>query len=316
MRSTLTSQPATLRAAAPSPRAGVFSIDLEDFAQLSCFYRTGAVPDVSADIDRQMDAVLATLAEHDVRATFFVLAMVASRRPDIVRRVHEAGHEVATHGSGHVQAFRQSRAEFKADVGDSIKILEDIIGEPVLGYRAPIFSIGRENLWALDVLAELGLVYDSSIFPVRLSRYGIDGFDPLPRPYALPEGGRLVEIPLLVVQYGRRRYPVAGGGYLRLMPQMLLRKVVDIVGRAGQQFTLYLHPYEFDPERLDVARSIPRERRIPAVKRALLNAKRNLWRKSIIKKVRWLCRNVRFTTYAELARQVASQQEPRSLISQ
>jgi len=291
----------------------VFSIDLEDFAQLVCWSVAGTIPDVTRDLDRQMDTVLSLLEEHKLRGTFFVLGMVASRRPDIVRRVHAAGHEIATHGTNHVQAFRQTRAEFKADVGDSVKLLSDLTGRPVLGYRAPQFSIVRANLWALDLLAELGLQYDSSIFPMRLPRYGIDGFDPLPQVYQLAGGGRIVEIPLSILQRAGRRLPIAGGGYLRLMPQFVLRRAVKAMGRAGQTFTLYLHPYEFDPQPLDVGRTLSSEH-MPALRRALLNAKWNLRRRSIIAKVHWMCRNMRFTTYTHLAQHVLATQQPRPLI--
>ncbi len=284
--------------------AGAFSIDLEDFSQLTCRDATGITPDCSPDIDRQVDAILSILSEHGVRGTFFSLGMLGSRRPDIIRRIQRCGHEMASHGTAHVAASRQSRAEFKADVEDSLKLLADITGERVLGYRAPAFSIGRANLWALDVLAELGLMYDSSVFPMRMRRYGIDGFDPSPRHYSLPEGGRLVEIPLLPWRRGSRNVPVAGGGYLRLMPRRTLRSAVESFGRAGQCYTLYLHPYEFDPRPLDVARSFPSDRPMPALKRGLLNAKWNLRRSTIVDKVRRLCRNVRFGTYADLAQRI------------
>jgi polysaccharide deacetylase family protein (PEP-CTERM system associated) len=292
----------------------VFSIDLEDFSQLTCRDATGVVPPASPELDRQMDVLLGLLAEHGVRGTFFTLGMLAEHRPDIVKRVHAAGHEIASHGSAHFQVFRQSRAAFRRDVGDSLRRLEDLTGARVLGYRAPIFSIVRENLWALDVLAELGLEYDSSIFPVRTDRYGIDGFDPRPGVYELPEGGRLTEIPLAVWERGRRRYPVAGGGYLRLMPAFVMRSVAHAIGRAGRSFTLYLHPYEFDPGRLDVGRSFPPDRQLAPLKRRLLNFKWNLRRASIVQKVRALCRMMRFTTYAELARVTVASVAPRRLV--
>ncbi len=295
--------------AAASPR-GVFSIDLEDFAQLTCRDATGVVPGPSPELDGQMDALLGLLAEHGVRGTFFTLGMLAEHRPDVVKRVCAAGHEIASHGSEHIQAFRQSREQFTRDVGDSVKRLSDLSGTAVLGYRAPIFSIVRENIWALDVLAALGLQYDSSVFPMRTDRYGIAGFDPLPRVYALPEGGRLTEIPLVVWNVAGGRLPVAGGGYLRLMPAFAMRSAVRAVAGSGQVFTLYLHPYEFDPRPLDVARSFPPERSMPGWKRGLLNFKWNLRRGTIIDKVRWMCRNMRLTTYAELARETAARESP------
>lgn len=297
----------------PAVRRGVFSIDLEDFAQLTCRDATGIVPRASAELDRQMDTLLGVLDECGVRGTFFALGMLAAQRPDIVRRVHAAGHEIGTHGTQHIQAFRQSRDEFRRDVAESVQRLADLTSERIAGYRAPIFSIVRENLWALDVLAELGLTYDSSIFPMRTGRYGIDGFDPRPGVYDLPEGGRLTEIPLVFWQPGGRRVPVAGGGYLRLLPQFVLRWALDALDRTGQAFTLYLHPYEFDPGPLDVARSFPPDRRMSPLRRAALNFKWNLRRGSIVQKVRWLCHMMSFTTYGALAQQTAAQVAPRPL---
>jgi polysaccharide deacetylase family protein (PEP-CTERM system associated) len=292
---------------------GVFSIDLEDFSQLTCRDATGVVPPPSPELDRQMDVLLELLSEEGVRGTFFTLGMLAEHRPDIVRRVHAAGHEIASHGTQHIQAFRQSRQEFKQDVDDSLRRLTDLIGEPVRGYRAPIFSITSENLWALDVLAELGVEYDSSIFPMRTRRYGIDGFDPRPRVYTLPEGGRLTEIPLVTWERGGRHYPVAGGGYLRLLPARVIEWAVGDIRRSGQCFTLYLHPYEFDPGRLDVARSFAPDRPMPRLRRGLLNWKWNLGRASIVPKVRRMCRMMTFATYGELARATSEREAPRPL---
>ncbi|HEY3244729.1 MAG TPA: DUF3473 domain-containing protein [Phycisphaerae bacterium] len=292
---------------------GVFSIDLEDFSQLTCRDATGYLPECSADLDRQIDVILKLLAEHGISGTFFSLGMLASRRPDIIRHIHQAGHEIASHGSQHRKASTQTRAEFAADVGESLKLLQDIIQAPVLGYRAPVFSIVRDNLWALEVLAELGIVYDSSIFPMRLRRYGIAGFDPMPRRYALPAGQSIVEIPLVSWQVGRRHLPIAGGGYLRLMPQWFMRTAIDALRAQQRWLTFYLHPYEFDPQPLDVARSFPEHLRMPAAKRFALNAKWNLRRRSIVPKVQWLCRHVRFLTYGELARRVQSEQTCRPL---
>lgn len=293
--------------APPDAGTGAFSIDLEDFSQLTCRDATGYLPECSSEIDAQVAVVLGLLAESGVRGTFFSLGMLAKRRPDIVTQIHSAGHEIATHGSEHRPASAQTRAQFTTDVGDSIKLLQDITGAPVLGYRAPAFSIGRDNLWALDVLAELGLAYDSSIFPMRMRRYGIAGFDPRPRHYRLPEGGRIVEVPLSPWRVGGRDVPVAGGGYLRLMPAWLMRSAVGGLRAQARCLTFYLHPYEFDPRPLDVARSFPPHLRMSAPRRLVLNAKWNLRRKSIVTKVRWLCRHVRFLTYAELAQRIQAE---------
>lgn len=189
--------------------------------------------------------VLELLGRHQVRATFFVLGLVAEKRPDLVRAIHQAGHEVASHGYGHRLVTRQSPAEFRADVDRSKKLLEDITGSMVLGYRAPAFSVVSETLWALDVLVETGHAYDSSIFPIRMRRYGMDATPWHPHRRRTPGGAELIEVPVASVDAMGRRWPIGGGGYLRLLPGRIVQAGVARLNRRGAPATLYVHPYEF-----------------------------------------------------------------------
>ena len=179
--------------------------------------------------------------------------------------------------------------------------MSDIIGGPVFGFRAPIFSITRKNLYLLDVLADLGLEYDSSIFPKAMPRYGIDGFNPEPRNYSLPEGGRIVELPLTVVPWCGRDWPVAGGGYVRLMPRFMLNPMIKRLGKIGRPYIFYTHPYEFDPRPIDIASNFPDGRLFPEWKRFVLNFKWNLFRGTFRDKTRHLLKSLSFSTCKEIA---------------
>ena len=195
--------------------------------------------------------VLALLAERDVRATFFVLGWVADRRPDLVREIAEAGHEIATHGYWHELVYRQRADEFRADVLASVEAIERATGgiRPV-GYRAPSFSITRQSWWALDVLRDCGFVYDASVFPVGIhDRYGVSD---APRfAHRLPNG--LLELPASTLRVAGRNLPVAGGGYLRLYPLWLTQRAMRRIHDEGHPVMTYVHPWEFDPEQPQVS---------------------------------------------------------------
>jgi polysaccharide deacetylase family protein (PEP-CTERM system associated) len=227
-----------LSAAAPL----VVSFDVEDWPQ-STWDRSLPISDRSrANAEKLLDI----LAVHDRKATLFILGKFAERFPDLIRRMHAAGHEIASHGHGHVEIFTQSPAVFREDVSRSKKLLEDIIGEEVIGYRAPDFSIIRESLWALETLAELGFRYDSSIYPIRHKRYGIEDWPVDPVNVKLPSGATIVELPIATVSLFGRALPVGGGGYHRLLPWMIIDWAVRRLTTNGRPFVAYGHPYEFD----------------------------------------------------------------------
>jgi polysaccharide deacetylase family protein (PEP-CTERM system associated) len=179
-----------------------------------------------------------------------------------VRQIRAEGHEVASHGYAHVEIFRQSRKEFLSDVQRSKDLLEQILGEPIKGYRAPDFSIGRQTLWALDVLAEVGYEYDSSIFPVSRPRYGIPDWPVTPVQVRLSGGKAILEVPIATYRWLGKNWPIGGGGYHRLLPGWLSRIVTKrVLGVAP--FVFYCHPYEFDPREFnEIALQIPLHIRI------------------------------------------------------
>jgi len=181
------------------------------------------------------------------RATFFVLGWVAERQPDLVREIAARGHEIACHGHGHQVIYEIGPERFREDLRRARAAIEDATGVSVKGYRAPSFSITGESLWALEVLAEEGFSFDSSIFPIRHHRYGIPGFERHPVRLRLPGGLEIREFPLTTLRIGRLCLPIAGGGYLRFLPAPLFRWGFGRLARAGEPTVLYVHPWEVDP---------------------------------------------------------------------
>lgn len=227
------------------------TIDLEDYFHVSAL--AGSIPRSEwahrpCRVERNTTRLLELFAAHDVKATWFVLGWVAERYPHLVRRLADAGHEVACHGYSHRLVYEQSPAEFREETIRAKALLEDQAQQPVSGYRAASYSITRDSLWALDILAEAGFRYDSSIFPVRHDRYGIPGFERWPHMLRTPAGHPLVEFPLTTWRVAGVDVPIAGGGYFRLYPYALTRAGLRSVNRRdGQAFIFYLHPWEIDP---------------------------------------------------------------------
>lgn len=193
--------------------------------------------------------LLGIFDQFGVRATFFVLGWVAEQHPQLVREISARGHEVACHGYSHRLVYEQSPQEFYDETRLAKNLLEDIIGSAVHGYRAASYSIVRESLWALDIIAELGFVYDSSIFPVRHDRYGIPDAVRVPHRLSTPKNNSIVEWPLSTANLFGYRLPVSGGGYFRLFPYWLTHWGLASINRNEQQpFIFYLHPWEIDAE--------------------------------------------------------------------
>lgn len=225
------------------------SFDIEEHFQVSGFASTIARGDwecLESRVEQNVYRILELLASRSVRATFFVLGWVAERHPQLIRRLVAAGHEVASHGYEHQLVTDQSPELFRNDVRKAKCILEDIIGEPVLGYRAPTFTIKAETLWALPILVEEGYLYDSSIFPVRHDRYGMPDANPWCH-QLMTTAGNLWEVPPTTFKVFGLRVPIAGGGYFRLFPYPILRWMLKQVEADGNPLVLYLHPWELDP---------------------------------------------------------------------
>ncbi len=222
----------------------ICTVDVEDWAQSTL---DTELP-ISDRAGPNMEHVLDVLAEENAKATCFVLGKFAEKFPACVKRIAAEGHEVASHGYGHVDVFRLSPAQFREDVRRSKGQLEALTGLPVKGFRAPDFSIVKESLWALDILAEEGFLYDASINPAVLARFGVPDWPAQPVRLELKAGRRLVELPVATLALWKRRFPVAGGGYHRLLPFPLIRWAIEKTVLAGDVFAAYCHPYEFDPD--------------------------------------------------------------------
>jgi polysaccharide deacetylase family protein (PEP-CTERM system associated) len=233
-----------------APIVNAFSVDVEDWYQVSDFedqvrleewdrYESRVVPNTRR--------ILQLLAEHGVRGTFFILTWNAERHPGLVEEIAAAGHEVATHGYGHRLVYEQGKDLYRRDLELSQRILERILGRTARGYRAPSFSVTSQSMWALDVMLESGIEYDSSIFPVQDSLYGIPGA--LRFPFVIHSRGEreLVEFPMTTARLGGRNLPLGGGAYLRLLPYAYMRWGMRRVNREGQPAVVYLHPWELDP---------------------------------------------------------------------
>ncbi|KAA9020707.1 XrtA system polysaccharide deacetylase [Sphingobium limneticum] len=238
------------------------SVDVEDWFQVGAFERTLRRADwdgLTHRVEGNTDAVLDLFAQADVKATFFTLGWVAERYPALMRRIAEAGHEVASHGYDHARVFTFTPEEFRADLRKSRAILEDASGQAVTGYRAPSFSIDPRTPWAHPILAEEGYRYSSSVAPIRHDHYG---WPDSPRFAWKPVAGSpLVELPVTTAKWGKRTLAAGGGGFFRLLPYAFSRWAIRQVNeQAGRPAIIYFHPWEIDPDQPRVAEAPLRSR--------------------------------------------------------
>ncbi|MGY4397826.1 polysaccharide deacetylase family protein (PEP-CTERM system associated) [Sphingomonas sp. UYAg733] len=229
------------------------SVDVEDWFQVGAFEKVIDKADwdsLETRVERNTDAVLALFGETGVKATFFTLGWVAHRYPALIRRIVDAGHEVASHGWDHDRVFSMDAPTFRADLARARKTLEDASGVAVTGYRAPSFSIDKRTPWAHAELAEAGYTYSSSVAPLRHDHYG---WPEAPRYAFRPlADSDLVEVPVTVAQLGNRKI-ATGGGFFRLFPGALTDFAVRQVAGEGQPAVFYFHPWEIDPGQPRVA---------------------------------------------------------------
>ena len=225
------------------------TVDVEDYFHASALGRRREEWDgLESRVVANTHKLLALFEHYEVHATFFVLGWVAERHPGLVKEIAALGHEVACHGFSHRLVYEQSPDEFRRESAHAKHLLEDILGAPVLGYRAASYSIVQRSMWALDALIDLGFVYDSSVFPVYHDLYGVPDAQRLPHRLAAPSGRTIVEWPLSTVELLGYKLPVAGGGYFRLLPYSVTRlALASINERERQPFIFYLHPWEIDP---------------------------------------------------------------------
>jgi polysaccharide deacetylase family protein (PEP-CTERM system associated) len=287
---------ATRSAAGSDAIVNAMSVDVEDYFQVSAFESTVSRNDwerMESRVDANTRRLLDIFDEFGVRSTFFCLGWVAERQPALVREIVARGHELASHGQEHRLIYDQTPETFRQDIRRAKTVLEDTSGVRVYGYRAPSYSVTAQSLWALDVLAEEGYTYDSSIFPIRHDRYGIPS---APRHiHVRPvKSGELVEVPGSTVQLGSTNLPVGGGGYFRILPYWWTRWGIQRVNEAERRPAIfYLHPWEIDPA----------QPRIPAGRLSHFRHYRNLAQTET--RLRRLLADFRFDTMAALLERTA-----------
>ncbi|HEY1953459.1 MAG TPA: XrtA system polysaccharide deacetylase [Gemmatimonadaceae bacterium] len=235
-----------------------FTVDVEEYFQVGAMesvVRRDQWDSHPTRVARSVDTLLERLESHGARGTFFVLGWLARHRPEVVRAISDSGNEVASHGFWHERVTTLDRAAFREDIRASKRALEDLVGSPVVGYRAPNFSIVPGRDWAFDVLLEEGYSYDSSIFPIRRNGYGYPNAPRIPH-LMQRAGGQIAEFPLATTEILSYVVPAAGGGYLRQFPYQVIRRAFREATEREQPTTFYIHPWEIDPgqPRLPVSR--------------------------------------------------------------
>lgn len=243
-----------LEASAPPADAGApdrvqcaFTVDVEDWYQSTVDFDAP----ITDRVLRNMDRVCAILDEFRIRGTFFVQGMVAQAYPRLLQQLVAAGHEIQSHGHSHRPLYAMDRATLKRELEYSIKTVEDACGVRVTAFRAPDFSILPQNLWALESLAENGFTVDSSIFPLKTSRYGVPGWLLGPHRVGFPGGGGIFEVPVAIGSLAGFKLSVAGGGYFRLLPTAVLDRAIRSMIAERRPVILYCHPYEWTPTEMD-----------------------------------------------------------------
>jgi polysaccharide deacetylase family protein (PEP-CTERM system associated) len=238
----------------------VLSVDVEDWDQLVRRRFVGRLLPPTSRPVANTHTLLELFARRGVRATFFVLGLVAEAYPALVREIAAAGHEVGTHGYSHRLVYELGPERFRAELRRSVQLLADLTGQPVLSHRAAEFSITPRASWAWEILAEEGIHYDSSIFPIHHPRYGWPGAPTAPYRVVV-NGASIWECPLPTIRVGRWNLPVGGGGYLRLFPYAFTRRALRAIAASGRPIVIYLHPHEFDPAPLRLAH-VPKSGRL------------------------------------------------------
>lgn len=229
-----------------------FTVDVEEHFQVAALKDAISVkswPEQQSRVERNTNRILEILANHNVKGTFFVLGWVAERKPALLKLIVSAGHELACHGQSHQLVYDQDVSVFREETLRAKKTLEDISGVAVTGYRAASYSITSRSIWALDLIAEAGFKYDSSIVPTRHDLYGIAGAPPFPYRIRLSGGRELTEFPPSTIRIGGQQVPIGGGGYFRIFPYWFSRwGLSSIVRTHNQPFSFYIHPWEIDAE--------------------------------------------------------------------
>lgn len=224
----------------------IFTVDLEDWYQ-GIEIKQSQWQSFEKRLEKSSQRLLDLLEQNDIKATFFVLGKVAEEYPGLIKYIYEKGHEISTHGYSHQFIYKLKPEEFQAELNKSIRIIFGITGSPVAGHRAAFFSITKDSLWAFDILAEAGIEYDSSVFPVVNYRYGISDAPVKPYKIKLAGGKTITELPITTVKFLRNNMPFSGGAYFRLLPYGLIKGGIKKVNKEGYPAIFYIHPWELDP---------------------------------------------------------------------
>ena len=231
-------------------KTNAMTVDVEDYFQVSAFEPYIAKEQWDSlphRVERNTHRILDLFKEKNIKATFFTLGWVAERYPDLIKRMVKDGHELACHGYEHIRVTEQTPEQFRADVSKTKKLLEGLSGEKVKGYRAASYSIGANNLWALNILLEEGFEYSSSIYPVKHDIYGMPDaprfvFEPI-------EKQNFKEIPITTIRFGGKNFPCGGGGFFRFYPYALSKWAINRINTQERESAIfYFHPWEIDPK--------------------------------------------------------------------
>lgn len=234
-----------------NPVENVLTIDIEDWFHILDVDSTPSIEDwhkLESRVTKNTQVILDLLHKHHTKGTFFILGWVAEHFPDLVREIAKQGHEIATHGYSHELIYNLSPNEFRRDVARSLDVLERITSRPILGYRAPGFSIANSSLWALDILVELGLQYDASIFPLNRNHGGLPGFSGQAVWLTTAGGNKILEIPVTPTTIFNKKVYLFGGGYFRLAPYWAIAAGIEQLNNQEKPALVYLHPREFDAQ--------------------------------------------------------------------
>ena len=229
----------------------VFTVDVEDYFQEEAFQHIVSRetwPKFKLRVHRNIEHLLGYLENQDVNATFFILGWIAQKDPEMVKRIAKAGHEIASHGFNHQMITKQTPEEFREDINKSKRLLEDIAGQEVIGYRAPTYSVVKQTLWALRILFEEGYKYDSSIYPITHDRYGISDWKRMIHPVLFKDVGELTEIPLSTIRFLKWNLPIGSGEHLRMFPVLCTFLGMKFLNSNGMPAVVNIHPWEIDYE--------------------------------------------------------------------
>ncbi|MBI5251479.1 MAG: polysaccharide deacetylase family protein [Desulfomonile tiedjei] len=278
------------------PGLNILSVDLECWEQLVHRKLTNQLIPCSESLVRSTSFLLNLFREKDVRATFFVVGYVAEAFPELIRRINLEGHEIASHGYSHLTIDMLSPERFREEIRRSSSVLRSLTGDSVKGFRAPEFSLGPGTHWAMEILAQEGIEYDSSVVPCSGRKHGVAGFSRgsvrlTAGPYSI------LEVPPSTITVLGRNRLAAGGSYFRLLPYFLIKRIVRRVNRDGFPFVMYCHPYEFSSERLGLQDDVKSRSRLAAT---ALEFKYNLFRKTMRYKLSRLLDEFRFAPFREV----------------